>query len=109
MKTIELALVASICAQIFCIPLQQTLAFPQNDSGSGIADVLDSDNFLQAATSVPRPARDNSRRVADLLARMTLEEKVGQMTQLAIGFISTGEGDNIQLDQTKLEKAVVKY
>jgi beta-glucosidase len=31
------------------------------------------------------------------------------MTQLAIGFISTGAGDDIQFDQAKLEKAVVKY
>src|SRR5436189_2229240 len=40
---------------------------------------------------------------------MTLEEKVGQMTQLEIGMITKGDGDNIQIDNEKLEKAVVKY
>ncbi len=40
---------------------------------------------------------------------MTLEEKVGQMTQLEIGMITKGEGDNIQIDAEKLEKAIVKY
>ena len=31
------------------------------------------------------------------------------MTQLEIGMITKGEGDNIQIDAEKLEKAVVKY
>ena len=114
MKTIAIALVAIICAQIFCMPVQQTLAFPRgsfplseisNFKSEIVTDVPDSDTFLQAATHLPRPARDNSGRVADLLARMTLEEKVGQMTQLAIGFISTGAGDDIQLDQSEARES----
>src|SRR5450432_571487 len=109
MRTIAVALAAIICAQTFCAVVQQTHAAPPHRPPLPIAEVADSDNFLRAATSVPRPVRDNSHRVADLLARMTLEEKVGQMTQLAIGFISTGDGENIQLDQAKLDKAVVKY
>ena len=40
---------------------------------------------------------------------MTLEEKIGQMTQLEIGMVTSGEGDNIHLDPAKLEQAVVKY
>ena len=40
---------------------------------------------------------------------MTLEEKIGQMTQLEIGMITKGDGDNIRIDLEKLEKAVVKY
>ena len=109
MRAIALALTATICAQAFCTVVQQTSAAPPIAVSISIAEVADSDRFLRVATRVSRPPRDNSRRVADLLARMTLEEKVGQMTQLAIGFISTGDGDNIQLDQAKLEKAVVKY
>src|SRR6266498_2936147 len=109
MKTTAIALVGIICAQIFCMRVQQTLALSGNDLRTPIADVLDSEGFLKTARRLARPPRDNTQRVEALLARMTVEEKVGQMTQLAIGFISTGDGDNLQLDQAKLEKAVVKY
>jgi beta-glucosidase len=73
------------------------------------SQVEDSDRFLQAATRPSTLKRDHNRDVESLLARMTLEEKVGQMTQLEIGMITTGEGDNIRVDPAKLEKAVVKY
>jgi beta-glucosidase len=109
MKTIALVLVGIICVEIFCIRVQQTSAFPLPATGPAIADVPDSDEFLRSAGRSHKPPRDNSSRVAELLARMTIEEKVGQMTQLAIGFISNGNGDDIQLNQAKLEKAVVKY
>jgi beta-glucosidase len=69
----------------------------------------DSDRFLQTATRPSSPKRDYSRDVESLLARMTLEEKVGQMTQLEIGMITTGGGDDIHVDPAKLEKAVIKY
>ncbi|HEU4454594.1 MAG TPA: glycoside hydrolase family 3 N-terminal domain-containing protein [Longimicrobium sp.] len=50
-------------------------------------------------------------RVDSLLARMTLEEKVGQMTQLTIGAIAA-EGsptrDLVRLDPRKLREAVVE-
>ena len=39
----------------------------------------------------PGPERDNSQKIEALLKRMTLEEKVGQMTQLAIGMIAKGQ------------------
>jgi len=44
-----------------------------------------------------------------LLKRMTLEEKVGQMTQLAIGMIATGQDQTIQIDRAKLDKAIGNY
>jgi beta-glucosidase len=40
---------------------------------------------------------------------MTLEEKIGQMTQLEIGMICAGVDQDIRIDAAKLEKAVVKY
>ena len=40
---------------------------------------------------------------------MTLEEKVGQMTQLTISMIVSGRDQNIKIDPAKLEKAIVKY
>jgi len=44
------------------------------------------------------------KKIEALLKRMTLEEKVGQMTQLAIGMISKGQDQTIQIDPEKLEK-----
>ncbi|HJU54479.1 MAG TPA: glycoside hydrolase family 3 N-terminal domain-containing protein [Pyrinomonadaceae bacterium] len=71
-------------------------------------DVKDSEVFFQTALR-QKPARDHTRRINELLSRMTLEEKVGQMTQLEIGMVTTGSNQEIQIDPAKLEKAVVKY
>jgi beta-glucosidase len=69
---------------------------------------VDSDEFFQRA-SRPVPERDHSRKIDDLIKRMTLEEKVGQMTQLAIGAIAAGQDQQIKVDPAKLENAIVKY
>jgi beta-glucosidase len=71
-------------------------------------DVIDSDEFFRRTS--PAPAlRDHSQKIEALLKRMTLEEKVGQMTQLAIGMIASGSDQNIKVDPAKLEKAIAKY
>jgi hypothetical protein len=57
-KTI--ALVGIICAQIFCMRAQQTLALSGNDLRTPIADVLDGEGFLQTARRLARPLRDNA-------------------------------------------------
>src|ERR1043166_5632727 len=71
-------------------------------------DLLDSDDFFQKTTK-RAPARDYTKKIDDLLARMTLEEKVGQMTQLALAMVITGKDQDAKIDQAKLEKAIVKY
>ncbi|MGI9069364.1 MAG: glycoside hydrolase family 3 N-terminal domain-containing protein [Pyrinomonadaceae bacterium] len=81
----------------------------QDDRGPVSADINDSDEFYQTAINSAGPERDNSQKIEALLKRMTLEEKVGQMTQLAIGMISKGQNQNIQIDPEKLEKAIVRY
>ena len=48
-------------------------------------------------------------RAKALLAKMTLKEKVGQMTQLELGMISDGAGDAIAINPGKLHKAIVEY
>jgi beta-glucosidase len=78
-------------------------AIAQTQSG-----VIDSDEFFRRASQTG-PSRDHSQKIEALLKRMTLEEKVGQMTQLAIGMIAAGSDQNIKVDPAKLEKAVVKY
>jgi beta-glucosidase len=72
------------------------------------AQVVDSDEFF-ARASRNGPERDHSRKIEELLKRMTLEEKVGQMTQLAIGAIASGQDQQIKVDPAKLENAIVKY
>ncbi len=79
-----------------------------DDRGPVSADINDSDEFFQNAIKTG-PERDNSQKIEALLKRMTLEEKVGQMTQLTIGMIVNGQDQNIQIDPAKLDKAIVKY
>ena len=84
-----------------CFVLQPALA--QTQPG-----VIDSDEFFRR-TIQTSPPRDHSQKIEALLKRMTLEEKVGQMTQLAIGMIASGTDQNLKVDPAKLEKAIVKY
>src|SRR5882762_1987411 len=79
------------------------------ERGPVAADIDDSDLFFQDAIRAAGPQRDNSQRIDTLLKRMTLEEKVGQMTQLAIGMVAKGRDQEIRIDPAKLDKAVVQY
>jgi beta-glucosidase len=72
--------------------------------------------LLAIAALMPRPAIAQgatdplSRRVDSLLARMTIEEKVGEMTQLAIDAVARGParvGAPFPLDSAKLENALL--
>jgi beta-glucosidase len=83
-----------------CFVLQPATA--QTQSG-----VIDSNEFFDYA-SRPPILRDNSQQINALVKRMTLEEKVGQMTQLAIGMIASGNNQEIKIDPIKLDKAM-KY
>ena len=91
MRIKALIIIATISVQIFCQLPQQTLAITQDNQRIVRGDVDDSDSYFQAAIRAPKPARDNTGRVEDLLARMTLEEKIGQMTQLQIAMVTSGE------------------
>ncbi len=64
--------------------------------------------MVLAAAGVLRPQRaDVGSRVEELLAKMTLEEKAGQMTQVTLAVVaSNAAGD---LDLRRLEQAVVRY
>jgi beta-glucosidase len=78
------------------------------DDGAA-ADIIDSDEFFQRTIRAAGPERNYKQKIDALLKRMTLEEKVGQMTQLQIGMIATGSDQNIRIDPAKLEKAIVQY
>jgi beta-glucosidase len=58
------------------------------------------------------PKPETVTKVKTLLSEMTLEEKIGQMTQVTIQVVSAKQGTKDQhhvLDEKKLEEAVVKY
>src|ERR1044072_6175299 len=92
--------VALLRAQTFCPALQQS---PARAQATNTAAAEDSDAFLRSATSPPRPAHDSTARVESLLRRMTLEEKIGQMTQLEIGIVRSGSDQTIQIHPGKVE------
>lgn len=65
-------------------------------------------------TTIAQPYLDSSvsidKRVEDLLSRMTIEEKVGQMTQLNITLINeTGVQRDVNLDPDKAEDLLVNH
>lgn len=103
----QTAPVLAVVALLICfaLPVPKTDTFSQ----SVPLDVNDSDEFFRSAINSAGPERDNSQKIEALIKRMTLEEKVGQMTQLTIGMISKGQDQNIQIDPDKLDKAIVRY
>ena len=98
--------VLALCAVSLslCFALQPVLVI----NAQTTSDLLDSDEFFQRASRTS-PEQNNTRKIEDLLKRMTLEEKVGQMTQLALAMVVSGRDQDVKIDPAKLEKAIVKY
>jgi beta-glucosidase len=98
--------VLALCAVSLslCFALQPLITLQAQTPG----DLLDSDEFFQRATRTS-PEKNNNQKIEDLLKRMTLEEKVGQMTQLALAMVVSGRDQDVKIDPAKLEKAIVKY
>ena len=63
--------------------------------------------FAQTINYVPDAKIE--KRVQQTLSHMTLEEKVGQMTELAIDVLGHWEGTSFILDKEKLENVFLKY
>src|SRR5260370_441657 len=72
--------------------------------------IVDSQTFLRRnmAPAGP-PASASAAAVEKLLGQMTLKEKIGQMTQLAIGMVTDGKDQSIRINPEKLHKAVGEY
>jgi beta-glucosidase len=49
------------------------------------------------------------KKVDDLIAKMTLEEKVGQMTEVTSDVVSTNKNGVHQIDADKIKEAILKY
>src|SRR5437867_627222 len=64
---------------------------------------LDSQTFLDEQLHANPPlSGDLIRRVRELVGQMTLQEKVGQMTQLEIGMVTDGRDADLRINPAKL-------
>jgi len=88
------------------------LALPPSAGGQAPvpSSLLDSQTFLEAQLApLPPLASAEAQRIRDLLAHMSVKEKVGQMTQLEIGMVTDGSDAELRINPDKLRKAVVEY
>lgn len=73
-----------------------------------VAAILAATTFVADAQAIKRDAVLEAK-VEKTLSRMTLDEKIGQMTELSIDVLGSGAGDNFVLDESKLKNAIAKY
>src|SRR5882762_1087671 len=86
-----------------------TAARVSDDAGSITTDPNDSDEFFQNAIRSRARKSDYSHKIESLVKQMTVEEKVGQMTQLTLEMIVSGHDQSVQIDPAKLQKAIERY
>ncbi|MEK7855332.1 MAG: glycoside hydrolase family 3 N-terminal domain-containing protein [Acidobacteriota bacterium] len=98
MKTKAFIVIAAVVLQAAMPGLSQNFS-----------DVADSSVYFSTAVRRAPATRDHSAQIEDLIRRMTVEEKVGQMTQLTIDMVTRGDDQKVEIDPAKLEKAIVKY
>ena len=80
---------------------------PQGSGGTLYLDALRSVKSLSGEVYLD-PTQPTEARVADLLGRLTLEEKVGQMTQIDVTrLMGTGEWDRGPLNEAWLQRVLV--
>lgn len=73
------------------------------------ADFADSGAYFKDISRRPLAKRNDAAKIEALIKRMTIEEKVGQMTQLTIDMVTSGDDQEVRIDPVKLEKAIKKY
>jgi beta-glucosidase len=95
---------------LFCaLIIQIFVPFAAQNIAQTNQDFSDSDIFFKNIIRRPIPKRDDSKKIEALLRKMTIGEKVGQMTQLTIDMVTSGKDQNVRIDEAKLEKAVNQY
>lgn len=87
----------------------QFLSLISVDFAQTKVDFHDSDSYFKNAVKRPVSKQNHEAKIEALLKQMTVEEKVGQMTQFTIDMVTSGKDQQVRLDQEKLEKAIVKY
>lgn len=63
----------------------------------------------QAMSPAIRPDKDIEAKVEKTLSKMTLDEKIGQMTELSIDVLGEWKDGEFQLDKEKLYNAIAKF
>lgn len=107
-KSIRLAVVLLLCAAFGSAGVAQNSNVTSGDVVTG--DLRDNAIFVQQQMQPAGPRPDAyEARVNDLLSKMTLREKVGQMTQLEIGMICDGIDQQLKVNPEKLQKAIAHY
>ena len=109
MKSTALLLNIALLAATFCLPLQQSYAQSMKNNDLVSQDITDSHTYFREMMKKPASSKDNQARAEALVKQMTLEEKVGQMTQLTMGMFVSGTNQDVQVDPVKLDKAINKY
>src|SRR5271165_3689887 len=66
-------------------------------------------NVLLLAAQPKKPESAIDKKVDALIAKMTLEEKVGQMTEVTSDVVSTTKNGVHQIDPEKIKEAILKY
>ena len=66
-------------------------------------------NVLCLSAQTKKPLSDIDKKVDALIAKMTLEEKVGQMTEVTSDVVSTTTNGVHQIDPAKIKEAILKY
>lgn len=104
LKTIPAFIAILIC---LCVPSARLSI--ASSAPVGTESIIDSDELFRAAINSRPRVPDYSAKLDALLSRMTIEEKVGQMTQLTLEMIVSGHDQTVQIDSAKLQKAIGKY
>lgn len=63
----------------------------------------------QAVSPAIHPDKEIERKIENTLGRMTLEEKIGQMTELSIDVLGEWKDGEFRLDRDKLHNAIAKF
>ncbi len=66
-------------------------------------------NVLIVVAQPKKPESETDKKVDALIAKMTLEEKVGQMTEVTSDVVSTTTNGVHQIDAGKIKEAILKY
>jgi beta-glucosidase len=64
--------------------------------------------FLIAIIPFFATAQPTEKKIDDLIAKMTLEEKVGQMTNITLGMVAEEKGNIVYADLQKLRKVMIE-
>jgi beta-glucosidase len=101
----SLAVIACLAFILAAIGSWAQTAPPAGFAETGMRD---SAAFLERVTHRAK-LPDHEKEIDRLLSSMTLQEKIGQMTQLDIGMVSDGKDQSLRINPDKLEKAVAHY